>query len=1040
MNYIEFDLHNRQYTFILRSEQTTEVEYIRIGNKNVDFIKEELEHKRQGFKLNLQKKFPTGVSFEVTLLNKAEEEISYQITEQGILPLFGRMPGFLLLENQRMYIKLLFLNDILAEFNELPMIFNLNPVVESNDAYTKVTLKDITLDSWGDILAVAIQKESRIKQIIPVYLTDKELLISNEYITGLFEVGLMYLKGEHIFRVSFSKHDNEYVPLIEQTQKVLKNNHSNIRINSVRNESVRLQLNSPEPIDKVMLFSDNNYIQADYNIEQYEVNLDAAALKNMKKLYFLIVKGNQYYYEDLAEILKEAGYSLGYIDNTLYNFNLGHIRNSEALSVFNILIEGTRLSFELKEKDVSCIPNETPFLLVKLRKGKSIKYIKGERFNQKFIFDFTAFLEEIEDTNAARWDFYLINDYKSQQSYHLGEFEDTILEKPKRYFKLFKQGFLNNSTFKHYSRIYITVNNELAMVKNTISNLVKEEFKLKIRVTHFYMRKNIIEMEISINSPYTELYRLGSFYLIHRNKDQIDKRKFEMQTISKANGKTVVKVRIDLSELEFSPLYWDPYIGVISDEKEYYVRINAINKSIAWNINETITRYQYDMEEKNIFYPYITLGNNISFTYREKEYFENRYYLFKENLAYLIVKAFPKYFEKRRIWLAFEKIAMSAHDSGYYFFDYMYKNKKHDEFYYIIRKDSPELKNLEDKKNKVVYFMTFRYFIYMFAAELLFSSDTKRNGYNLKLRKSKLAKTLTNKKLVYLQHGVNGLKKVRDFHKDREIFDLVIAPSEFEKQMIINDWGFDESEVEATGLARWDGLRDKTNEIDYKQIFFMPTWRTWMDGMDRDKFKESEYFIKYNEFLSSEKLHKMLEENDIKLKFFIHPKFRDYVDLFEISSPNIEKFGFLEAPIDEMIMKSSLMISDYSSVIWEMFYLEKPCVFFQFDKDKYLEYEGAYMDLDNDLFGDVAYDTDNLLEVIKYYIENDFEEKQNFAELRKEYFTFRDNHNSERIYQAVEDNEDWLVEPLKLPRFKLSHLIPFGFRRKLLDLKKKILS
>ncbi|GMA46928.1 hypothetical protein GCM10025854_11780 [Tetragenococcus muriaticus] len=555
------------------------------------------------------------------------------------------------------------------------------------------------------------------------------------------------------------------------------------------------------------------------------------------------------------------------------------------------------------------------------------------------------------------------------------------------------------------------------------------------------MKRNIVNLQIDVISPYIQDIKLDSLQLIQRNKDSLNVRNFPIKQNNTSIGKKTIESTINLETANLGPLYWDLYVTIISNGKPLFVKVSSIKKEIGWDINQTISKYQYSINNTNIIYPYITLSNELSFTYREREFYENRYYLLKENLAYLFVQLFYKNFSKREIWLAFEKLAVSAHDSGYYFFDYVYKNKKHDDFYYIIQKDSPELKNLADKKDKVVYFMSFKYFVYMFAAKLLVSSDTKRNSYNLKLKKSKLAKVLTNKNLVYLQHGVNGLKRVPDFHKNRGVFDLVIAPSEFEKQMITEKWGYDETEVAVTGLARWDGLVDKTDEVSYRQIFLMPTWRTWMDSMDREQFVESEYFQKYNELLSSERLHKLLEEYNVKIKFFLHPKFRDYIDLFDSKSPNIEKFGFLETSIDEMIMKSSLMISDYSSVIWEMFYLKKPCVFFHFDKNKYLEYEGSYMNFDTDLFGDVAYKTSDLIDIIEGYIQNGFKEKNKYAKMRNDYFTFMDKHNSERIYEAIEENRDWLInDSLKIPKFKVSHLVPYGVRRKLLNWKRKILT
>ncbi len=1033
MNYITFDLHNSKHSFILTNKSKEEVEYICVGGKYVNFSKEELKDDKLGIKLNIKGQFPTGISLEVTFLDRKQEEISYQVEKNGYSPMFEGMPGLLLFTNEKMYIKFMYLNNSLVDFDKLAIVKSVRAKLELREDYVAVKFKDDNTPNLESLLIVARENETNIKHVIPVYSKGNELVFEKSYMNGIFNLDLILIQGEHLFLNSFADNVNNYVPLFNQTDKVIKSDTDLVDSIKVENHELSIKLNSSTLVDRVIVVSHNAYVEI--NDEQLLdcLRLDASLFNHAYASYLIILKGNQYYYENLNDSLKKID------DPNVYNFNLNHIRNSEKVNIKNITVDDVLLSFDLIEDNVELSFTETPFLLVKLRNSNRIEYIRGKRVDRRFTFNFGVLLEEIQDSDATRWELYLINDYKSEQSYQIGDFENTVLERPKRFFKLFKQEFENNSTYKQHSRIYITMNNELAMVKNTLSNLVKEEYDLKIKVIHFYMKKNIVEMKIDIDSPYVDDFKLGSFYLINRNKDKIDKREIELLDHKQKHDRYEVKVRIDLSKLSFYPLYWDAYIGIVSNGVEYYSRIHTLTKSIAWDINETITRYQYDMADNDIFYPYTTLAGGISFTYREKEYFENRYYLFKENLAYLIVKLFSKYYEKRRIWLAYEKHAMSAHDSGYYFFDYVYKNKKHDEFYYIIRKDSPEIENLADKKDKIVYFMSFKYFIYMFAAELFFSSDTRRHSYNLKLKKSRLAKTLTDKKLVYLQHGVNGLKRVRGLHKDRKILDLVIAPSEFEKQMIINDWGFAESEVVATGLARWDGLRDKTNKIDYKQIFFMPTWRTWMDGIDNEDFKESEYFIKYNEFLSSKKLHKMLEENNIKLKFVIHPIFRKYIDLFQVTTPNIDKIGFLEAPMDEMIMRSSLMITDYSSVVWEMFYLKKPCVFIQFDKDKYLEYEGAYMDLDNDLFGDVTHNIDDLLTVIDHYIKNDFKEKQEYAELRNEYFTYMDHDNSERIYEAVKDNEHWLVKPLKLPKFKVTHLIPFYIRRKVLNFMSKIL-
>ncbi|MCO8289711.1 CDP-glycerol glycerophosphotransferase family protein [Tetragenococcus halophilus] len=1038
MNYIETKFQNGNNVFIVSTALADEIESVQISDKNVPFMKYVIDEDNTEVRLDFNESFPIGIFFNLNFLDKENQIMKFQVDTERVVPFFGEIQGILKTENDCIQIKFL-------RFNELFKQMRNAPTISIQGIYTldKRGVNRKATNFSSELLVIARQKDVLVQHIVPLTYEDSRINISPSYLTGFFDLELILLENEHVFRISQNPNINEGYELIrKQNQDYLGSWNKVIEYEGIEDDKLSFSIKNDSPINEVFLITDNLLSKGQWIEETQSFMVNNLVAENMQTACLLLETNSGFYTKNLQGINIDGKVVASiYVDLTKYDFNKRQIKKAVPLSIKDINITDTFLQFSLNDTVENPIYSDTPFLLIKQRKKNKFYYIHGKRNSNHFEFNFYFLLDQLENKNGLRWNLFLMDNPKSNVSYQIGMFEESILEKPARFLQPFKQAFENNSTYKQYTRPYITVNNELALVKNTASNLIKEEYKLKAKVVGFKMKKNIVDLQIDIISPYIDDIQLSALQLIQRNKDMLDVRSYSIRKVTNFNGKATIESTIDLKNSNLSPLYWDLYISITKDNKEYYVKISSVTQKIAWDVNQTISKYQYNVNDKDIIYPYITLSNYLSFTYREKEFYENRYYLLKENLAYLYVQLFYKHFAKREIWLAFEKLAVSAHDSGYYFFDYVYKNNKHDEFYYIIQRDSPELENLEDKRDRVIYFMTFKYFVYMFAAKLLISSDTKRNSYNLKLKKSKLARALTNKKLVYLQHGVNGLKRVPDFHKNRDVFDLVIAPSEFEKQMIVEDWGYDETEVVATGLARWDGLIDKTDQVPYRQIFLMPTWRTWMDGMERDKFVESEYFKKYNEFLSSERLHYLLEENNVEIKFFLHPKFRDYIDLFDSSSPNIEKFGFLETPLDEMIMKSSLMISDYSSVIWEMFYLQKPCVFFHFDKDKYLEYEGSYMNFDTDLFGDVAYDTEGLVNIIEDYIHNEFEEKEKYAEMRNDYFTFADYHNSERIYEAIEENKDWLVSnSLRIPKFKLSHIIPYSLRRKLLDWKNRILA
>ncbi|MFU0789300.1 MAG: CDP-glycerol:poly(Glycerophosphate) glycerophosphotransferase [Virgibacillus proomii] len=740
------------------------------------------------------------------------------------------------------------------------------------------------------------------------------------------------------------------------------------------------------------------------------IQINAMELEEIKSYdHFIEVKENDLMGVNINNIVQPQ-----FVDSCAYIETLNIENNFLVLNV-----EGKEWFMDL----------ENPILILQEIKSKNLFAVKGKVRSSFLYFNLENFLEYIPMTKE-NWNIYLMNK-GNRIAFKLNNKREKV--KNDLLYILNHTNFPSLSTYNLNSAFLFNENKDLIIRKDKVSNLVKSNYKIKTTVKQFKMYGSRSRIKIQLQSTKAKFIILTGIYLVHRNKDNFTKIAVEMNNLQYKSNFITFECNVDFKKKNLFPLYWDIFVGIDINGEEELIKVTNVSNDVFNKVDSRISRYQLKINKDYIVYPYITINKDLAFTFRKKEYFENRYYLLKENIAFIIFILFKDYFSKKEIWIGFEKLAMSAHDSGYYFFDYVYKNSKHDDFYYVIRKDSPELNNLKDKKDKLLYFMSFKYFIYMFAADLLISSDTKRNSYSLKQKKTKLGKALTNKRLVYLQHGVNGLKAVPDFYKKRDVFDLVIAPSEYEKKMITEHWGYDESEVVTTGLARWDVLKDRTKEIDYKQIFVMPTWRTWMEGMSKEDFVKSQYYMYYNDFLSSTRLNKVLRDNNVKIKFFLHPKFKDYIDLFEINSPNIEKFGFLEVPLDEMIMKSSMMISDYSSVIWEMFYLKKPCLFYHFDVDKYLQYEGSYMNFEIDLFGDIAYNPDELIRLIEYYICKDFKEKEKYGKMRSEYFTYMDNQNSKRIFEAIENKKKDLYKKGKDDEIKISHIIPFYIRRKVLN-------
>jgi CDP-glycerol glycerophosphotransferase (TagB/SpsB family) len=102
------------------------------------------------------------------------------------------------------------------------------------------------------------------------------------------------------------------------------------------------------------------------------------------------------------------------------------------------------------------------------------------------------------------------------------------------------------------------------------------------------------------------------------------------------------------------------------------------------------------------------------------------------------------------------------------------------------------------------------------------------------------------------------------------------------------------------------------------------------------------------------------------------------------------------------MMRSKLMITDYSSASWDMFYMKKPVIFYQFDAKDYLDIHGSYLDFEQELFGARAVQLDSLLDCITSAVDNDFKLDEQYHEKYERAFLYVDDHNSERILKAIQ--------------------------------------
>ncbi|EAI3002210.1 TPA: CDP-glycerol glycerophosphotransferase family protein, partial [Campylobacter jejuni] len=336
----------------------------------------------------------------------------------------------------------------------------------------------------------------------------------------------------------------------------------------------------------------------------------------------------------------------------------------------------------------------------------------------------------------------------------------------------------------------------------------------------------------------------------------------------------------------------------------------------------------------------------------------------------LVLKALNKQKKQRaknaNLWI-FADMASRADDNAEHLYRYVMNNHPKQKIVFTLRKDSCDYLRLKKEGFNLVDPRSLHFKYLLYKASKVISSHIDKYIFN-----AFGGDTLKTKDFVFLQHGVTK-DDISSWVNKRKI-DIFITSTKAEYNSIAGDFNhykFSTKEVVLTGLARWDALI-KNNVLNTKQILIMPTWREYLSGKiqkygvrtKNPDFTKSLYFQKWQEFLCSKKLENLAKKYGYGVVFIPHPQVRIYLDDFNLPSYIITSY---KTSMQELFCKSSLMITDYSSVAFEMAILNKPVLYYQFDKDEFFakhSYTQGYFNYEKDGFGEVFEDINILFKKI----------------------------------------------------------------------------
>ncbi len=393
------------------------------------------------------------------------------------------------------------------------------------------------------------------------------------------------------------------------------------------------------------------------------------------------------------------------------------------------------------------------------------------------------------------------------------------------------------------------------------------------------------------------------------------------------------------------------------------------------------------------------------------EIIKKAYAIIKLFFSYIWVKFFANDIMKDDIWLICEKIT-EARDNGYHLFAFLRQYHPEISAYYVIKKDSVDYEKIRPYGN-IIFANTFKHYLYYICALYNISSQPAGATPEPKSIINKLKKfKRKDQHIVFLQHGIIKDELTHSFDYSVSGYSLFVCSSQREQDFVEKTYKYPKGIVQNLGLCRFDNLLN-SNSQRKKIILVMPTFRKWLiskkmpeEASENEKeiFLKSKYYSVFCDLLNNHYLQNYLSSKGYELVFYPHYAMQPYIQCFsQCSSDVVTIADRYHYDVQNLLIQSSCLITDFSSVFFDFAYMEKPEIFFQFDESQYrsTHYKKGYFDYREDGFGPVFYEADQVVAYLINLIENGCRIEEQYRKRIHAFFDHRDNHNCERTYEAI---------------------------------------
>ena len=351
-----------------------------------------------------------------------------------------------------------------------------------------------------------------------------------------------------------------------------------------------------------------------------------------------------------------------------------------------------------------------------------------------------------------------------------------------------------------------------------------------------------------------------------------------------------------------------------------------------------------------------------------------------------------------------------ADDNAEHLYRWVSQNHPELNIWFVLDQESHDWPRLEAEGFRLLAHESMEHYLLFLSCKKLISSQTDKYIYSP--FNEQYCSDFPKPQYVCLRHGVskdNISNRVNGIP-----IDFFVTVTNDEWQSFVIDKGpyeLTEKEVILTGFPRHDKL---VQPVEMENIIFvMPTWRAnlvgaWNGRGQRRKknpnFNASNYVAIWKDFLCDPRTEELVKKFQYRIVYFAHPGFADYVD--NMPYPDyVEKLSKKSCSLLELMRKSKILITDFSSIAFDKALIKNPILYFQAEHEsEYIQaqdWKKGYFDYESMGFGPICHNKESLLNRLEEAIQANGQMQPPYIQRVEATFPYHDTNNCQRIYKAI---------------------------------------